>query len=146
MSQPSLRSVVAYGDRSPVVRGVKPRRGPPLPAEDPEQSGQIYGWVPRRTANLMLSTRLESVPSVSFGIGGRWQSDISNYEDNVKYARVRQNGYTLLNAFLAWEITPDVTLRANVSNITDKKYINSLYSVSYYGPPRQYALSLNWRF
>ena len=120
--------------------------GPPLPAEDPEQSGQIYGWVPRRTANLMLSTRLESVPSVSFGIGGRWQSDISNYEDNVKYARVRQNGYTLLNAFLAWEITPDVTLRANVSNITDKKYINSLYSVSYYGPPRQYALSLNWRF
>ena len=120
--------------------------GPPLPTEDPDQTGQIYGWVPRRTANLMLSTRLESVPAVSFGIGGRWQSDISNYEDNVKYARVRQNGYTLLNAFLAWEITPDVILRANVSNITDKKYINSLYSVSYYGPPRQYALSLNWRF
>ena len=120
--------------------------GPPLPAEDPNQTGQSYGWVPRRTANLMLSTRLESVPAVSFGIGGRWQSDISNYEDNVQYARVRQNGYALLNAFLAWDITPDLTLRANVSNITDKKYIQSLYSVSYYGPPRQYALSLNWRF
>ncbi len=120
--------------------------GPPLPAEDPDQTGPTYGWVPRRTANLMLSTRLQSVPTVSFGIGGHWQSDISNYEDYVKYARVRQDGYALINAFASWDITPDVTLRANVSNLTDKKYIQSLYSVSYYGPPRQYALSLDWRF
>jgi outer membrane receptor for ferric coprogen and ferric-rhodotorulic acid len=120
--------------------------GPPLPAEDPDQTGPTYGWVPRRTANLMLSTRPQSIPAVSFGIGGRWQSGISNYEDYVKYARVRQSGYAVLNAFLAWDITPDLTLRANVSNLTDKKYIQSLYSVSYYGPPRQYALSLDWRF
>jgi outer membrane receptor for ferric coprogen and ferric-rhodotorulic acid len=119
--------------------------GPPTELDDPAP-GTTYSWVPRRTANLILSTRLSSLPSVSLGFGGRWQSEISNKEDNVRYARVRQNGYTLLNAFLAWDITPDLTLRANVSNITDKKYIQSLYSVSYYGPPRQYALSLNWRF
>lgn len=119
--------------------------GPPTELDDPAP-GPTYSWVPRRTANLMLSTRLSSLPSLSFGIGGRWQSEISNKEDNARYARVRQSGYTLLNAFLAWDITPDLTLRANVSNITDKKYIQSLYSVSYYGPPRQYALSLNWRF
>ena len=119
--------------------------GPPTELDDPAP-GPTYSWVPRRTANLILSTRLSSLPSVSLGFGGRWQSEISNKEDNVRYARVRQSGYTLLNAFLAWEITPDITLRANVSNITDKKYIQSLYSVSYYGPPRQYALSLNWRF
>ena len=120
--------------------------GPPLPEADPDQTGPTYGWVPRRTANLMLSTRLQSVPALSLGIGGRWQSDISNYEDYVKYARVRQDGYAILNAFVAWDITPDLTLRANVNNITDEKYIQSLYSVSYYGPPRQYAVSLDWRF
>ena len=120
--------------------------GPPLPEADPDQTGPTYGWVPRRTANLMLSTRLQSVPALSVGIGGRWQSDISNYEDYVKYARVRQDGYAILNAFVAWDITPDLTLRANVNNITDEKYIQSLYSVSYYGPPRQYAVSLDWRF
>ncbi|WP_334178908.1 TonB-dependent siderophore receptor [Pseudoxanthomonas sp.] len=120
--------------------------GPPLPAADPDQTGPTYGWVPRRTANLMLSTRLQSVPALSFGIGGRWQSDIVNYEDYVKYARVRQDGYAILNAYAAWNITPALTLRANVNNITDEKYIQSLYSVSYYGPPRQYALSLDWRF
>ena len=120
--------------------------GPPLPEADPDQTGPTYGWVPRRTANLMLSTRLQSVPALSVGIGGRWQSDISNYEDYVKYARVRQDGYAILNAFVAWDITPGLTLRANVNNITDEKYIQSLYSVSYYGPPRQYAVSLDWRF
>ena len=119
--------------------------GPPTELDDPAP-GPTYSWVPRRTANLMLSTRLSSLPALSFGVGGRWQSGISNKEDNVDYARVRQSGYTLLNAFFAWDITPDLTLRANVNNITDKKYIQSVYSVSYYGAPRQYALSLDWRF
>ena len=113
---------------------------------DGEDGSDTYRWVPRNTANLLLSTRLSGFPALSFGAGGRWQSEVSNFESYVVSAPVRQNSYTLLNAFVAWDITPDLTLRANVSNITDKKYIQSLYSVSYYGPPRQYALSLNWRF
>lgn len=113
---------------------------------DGEDGSDTYRWVPRNTANLMLSTRLPGVPALSFGAGGRWQSEVSNFESYVTSAPVRQSGYTLLNAFVAWDITPGLTLRANVNNITDKKYIQSLYSVSYYGPPRQYALSLNWRF
>ena len=113
---------------------------------DGEEGSSTYRWVPRRTANLLLSTRLPGNPALSFGVGGRWQSEISNYESYVTSAPVRQGGYTLLNAFAAWDITPDVTLRANVNNLTDKKYIHSLYSVSYYGAPREYALSLDWRF
>jgi outer membrane receptor for ferric coprogen and ferric-rhodotorulic acid len=113
---------------------------------DGEDGSDTYRWVPRRTANLLLSTRLPGVPSVSLGAGGRWQSAISNYEDYVTSNPVRQSGYTLLNAFAAWDITSDLTLRVNVNNLTDKKYIQSLYSVSYYGPPRTYAVSLDWRF
>lgn len=119
--------------------------GPPPAADDPAP-GPVYSWVPRRTANLTLSTRLPGNPAVSFGVGGRWQSRISNKEDYVVDARVRQGGYAVLNAFAAWDIRPDVTLRANVNNLTDRKYIQSLYSVSYYGAPREYALSLDWRF
>ncbi len=113
---------------------------------DGENGSDTYSWVPRRTANLLLSTRLPGLPSVSLGAGGRWQSRISNYEDYVKTTPVRQGAYTLLNAFVAWDITPDLTLRVNVNNLTDKKYIQSLYSVSYYGPPRTTAVSLDWRF
>ncbi|MCD9030463.1 TonB-dependent siderophore receptor [Luteimonas sp. Y-2-2-4F] len=113
---------------------------------DGEDGSDTYRWVPRRTANLLLSTRLPGNPAFSFGVGGRWQGRISNFESYVTSAPVRQGGYTLLNAFAAWDIAPDLTLRANINNITDKKYIHSLYSVSYYGAPREYALSLDWRF
>lgn len=113
---------------------------------DGEDGRDTYRWVPRRTANLLLSTRLPGNPAFSVGVGGRWQSRISNFESYVTSAPVRQGGYTLFNAFAAWDIAPDLTLRANVNNIGDKKYIQSLYSVSYYGAPREYAISLDWRF
>ena len=77
---------------------------------------------------MCIRDSLQSGPALSFGIGGRWQSDIVNYEDYVKYARVRQDGYAILNAYAAWNITPALTLRANVNNITDEKYICLLYT------------------
>ncbi|MFT3762250.1 MAG: TonB-dependent siderophore receptor [Pseudoxanthomonas sp.] len=110
-----------------------------------DDGSKTYSWVPRRTSNLALSVRVPGYTALSFGIGGRWQSAMSNTDSFNGYA-VHQDGYALLNAFAAWDITPDVTLRANVDNIADKKYINSLYSVSYYGAPREYALNLSWRF
>ncbi len=110
-----------------------------------QEDGGTYTWVPRRTANLTLSTRVPSYKALSFGVAGRWQSKISNPDDYTA-ALVRQGSYTALNAFAAWDVRPNVTLRANVANITDKKYINGLYTIGYYGPPRNYSLRLDWRF
>lgn len=112
---------------------------------DGDDGSNTYSWVPRRTANLMLSMRVPSHTALSFGVGGRWQSEISNTDSYSGYL-VRQGAYTVLNAFAAWDVRPDVTVRANVGNLTDRKYINSLYSVSYYGAPREYSVTLNWRF
>ena len=110
-----------------------------------QEDGGTYTWVPRRTANLTLSTRVPSYKALSFGVAGRWQSKISKPDDYTA-ALVRQGSYTMLNAFAAWDVRPNVTLRANVANITDKKYINGLYTIGYYGPPRNYSLRLDWRF
>ncbi len=41
---------------------------------------------------------------------------------------------------------PKTTLRFNVNNITDEKYINTLRYAGYYGAPRSYQLSLNHQF
>ena len=59
---------------------------------------------------------------------------------------VRQGSYAVLNAFVAWDVLPNATIRANVNNLTDKKYINSLYQIGYYGAPSNYQLSFDWRF
>ncbi len=54
--------------------------------------------------------------------------------------------YALFNAYAAWNFRPNMSVRANVRNITDETFINSLYDISYYGTPRNYSVSLDWRF
>ncbi|HUH56555.1 MAG TPA: TonB-dependent siderophore receptor [Rhodanobacter sp.] len=109
-----------------------------------QDGDDTYRWVPRRTANLMLSAHLPSYMPLSFGIGGRWQSAISNVETSG--FAVRQDSYAVLNGFVAWDFRPDATLRFNVKNITSEKYINTLRYSGFYGAPRNYMLSLDWRF
>lgn len=103
-----------------------------------------YPWVPRRTANLLLGAHLPGYRAISLGIGGRWQSGISNTESSG--FTVRQESYAVLNGFLAWQFLPDATVRLNVRNLGNEKYINTLRYSGYYGAPRSYTLSLDWRF
>lgn len=110
-----------------------------------QDDGKTYPWVPRHMVNLTLATRLPSLPTVSMGLSGRWQSSTSN-ADTYSGFTVRQDSYAVLNAFAAWELMPGLTLRGNVNNIGNHKYINSLYIASYYAAPRSYTASLNWRF
>lgn len=109
-----------------------------------QDGDDTYRWVPRRTANLMFSGRLPAYTALSYGLGGRWQSDIANVESNGY--TVRQGSYAVLNGFVAWDFVPKASLRLNINNIGDEKYINTLRYSGYYGAPRNYTLSLNWRF
>ncbi|QBK03453.1 TonB-dependent siderophore receptor [Hylemonella gracilis] len=111
---------------------------------DGEDGDDTYSWVPRRTANLIVSTRLPSYTAVTLGAGGRWQSEISNVESNGY--TVRQDSYAVLNAFAAWRVVPSTTVRFNVKNLTDEKYINTLRYSGHYGEPRNYQISLNHQF
>src|SRR5690606_21159612 len=103
-----------------------------------------YPWVPRRTANLMLTGRPAGLDELTWGIGGRWQSSVWNTESSG--FDVRQGSYAVLNGFVAWDFLPNATVRLNVNNIGDEKYINTLRYSGYYGAPRNYTLSMNWRF
>ena len=103
-----------------------------------------YPWVPRRTANLLLSGRLPGYSTLSWGLGGRWQSDIFNIESSG--FTVRQGSYAVLSGFVGWDFRENASLRLNVNNLGDEKYINTLRYSGYYGAPRNYTLSLNWKF
>jgi outer membrane receptor for ferric coprogen and ferric-rhodotorulic acid len=108
------------------------------------EGDDTYRWVPRRTANLLLSAHLPMYTQLSYGIGGRWQSDISNVESSG--FTVRQDDYAVLNAFVAWEFMPNATVQLNADNLTNEKYINTLRYSGYYGAPANYTASLNWKF
>jgi len=133
-----LEAVGKLGDNLDLVVGYTALKLDGLNGSD------TYSWVPRRTANLLLSGRLPAYEALSLGVGGRWQSVISNVESSGY--RVRQDSYAVLNAFAAWDFLPNATLQFNANNITGEKYINTLRYSGYYGAPRNYTLSLNWRF
>lgn len=112
---------------------------------DGAEGSDSYPWVPRRTANLALSAKLPSLPALRLGVSGRWQSETANMDDGG-IALIRQDAYAVANVFGEWNFNDKVSLRANIDNVADKKYLTSLYYVGYYGAPRNYTLSLNLKF
>ncbi|SHH71820.1 TonB-dependent siderophore receptor [Massilia sp. CF038] len=99
----------------------------------------IYEWIPRTVVNFKFDTKFASIPQLKAGIGGRWQSDTS------KTGGARQDAYFMANMFASYEVTDKATLRLNINNITDKKYIGGLSNGAIYGAPRTAALTLDYQ-
>ncbi|RIY34261.1 TonB-dependent siderophore receptor [Psittacicella gerlachiana] len=67
------------------------------------------------------------------------------------YQNIRQGGYTLWNADVAYQATENLTLSVNFNNILDKKYwVNNRVRVNgannFYGEPRNVQFNLNYTF
>jgi outer-membrane receptor for ferric coprogen and ferric-rhodotorulic acid len=99
----------------------------------------IYEWVPRNTLNFRVDSRVPMLPALRLGLGGRWQSDVS------KIGSVKQGSYLVANAFAAYELNKDATLRLNINNLLDKKYVGGLVYGAIYGAPRSTAISLEYK-
>lgn len=99
----------------------------------------IYEWVPRTIVSLRADTRLPGLPQLKFGAGLRWQSDI------FKSAGARQDAYLLVNTFAAYELTRSATVRLNIDNLTDEKYLRTVQYGAIYGAPRQFSVSLEYK-
>ncbi|MFN3986389.1 MAG: TonB-dependent siderophore receptor [Rhodocyclaceae bacterium] len=99
----------------------------------------IYEWVPRTTVNFKLDTRVAALPDLRLGIGGRWQSDVR------KDGGAKQDAYLVAHAFAAYRLTDDATLRLNVNNLFDKKYVGGLAYGAIYGAPRNASITLEYR-
>ena len=110
-----------------------------------EDGGDVYPWVPRKSANLWITAKLPGYQALEFGIGGRWQSDVFNV-DTSSGGAVRQGSYAVLNAFARWNLNEHLSLRVNADNLTDEKYLTSLYNVGYYAAPAQYRVAVGYRF
>lgn len=105
----------------------------------------IYPWVPRKSVNLAIVGTPPGPLPLRLGISGRWQSAISTF-DGYTPVRIDQPAYATLNAFARWEVTRRADLQVNIHNLTDRKYLTSLYQVGYYAAPRNFEISLAYRF
>ncbi|WP_417760950.1 TonB-dependent siderophore receptor [Shewanella sp.] len=110
-----------------------------------EHGAKSHAWVPNTVVNFSLQHTLAAMPELTVGLSGKWQSDISKIESYTGY-KVRQDSYAKLNLFAAWNVFDNTTIKLNVDNLTNEKYITSLWEIGYYGAPREYKLSLDYRF
>lgn len=99
----------------------------------------IYEWIPRTIVSLRADTRLPGLARLKLGAGLRWQSDI------FKTGAVRQDSYLLVNSFAAYELTKAATVRLNLDNLTDEKYLRTVQYGAIYGAPRQFSLALEYK-
>ena len=103
---------------------------------------QANTYTPRQLFKLSSTYRLNKLK-----LGGalNWQDKI--YRVNNLGGETTQGGYALLDLMARYDYSKQFYTALNINNVTDKKYINSLYwEQGYYGAPRSFVLSAGLKY
>ena len=107
--------------------------------------GESLSNFPERTANLQLSYQ----PTPKFNVGGavRYSSEkYSGSPEGIAATSIKVPDYTVFDLFASYKLTEQLNARLNIGNVTDEKYIASLYEIGFYGAPRNYTLGVDYKF
>lgn len=111
-----------------------------------DASGQdARTFIPRQTLRLAASYRPAALAKLKVGASATWQDDIER--DQGGGITTRQDAYALLNLMARYDLTRQLSATVNVNNVTDEKYLTSLYwAQGYYGAPRNASVTLAWAY
>ncbi|MDO3383642.1 TonB-dependent siderophore receptor [Gilvimarinus algae] len=107
---------------------------------------------PRKLLNLFTKYELDAwVNGLSIGAGVNWEDE--NYTDATNPVtgdaeRLTQEAFTLVRLMANYEFSDQLSVQFNINNALDETYYSQIgfYSQLAYGAPRDYELSLNYRF
>jgi outer-membrane receptor for ferric coprogen and ferric-rhodotorulic acid len=108
-------------------------------------------YVPRDMFRLSSTVLIPQVEGLKLGAQLSWQGDIERAQGELDFNGEeiisRQQSYALLGLMASYAWNPHWTLAANIENVTNEKYLTSLYwSQGYYGAPRNGSLTLRYDF
>lgn len=109
------------------------------------QNGSELNWTPDVSGNFWTTYRLP------FGLtlgGGLQHSGASRVSLNNTSA-AELPAYTIVNAMASYEVNRQLTLRLNLTNVSDRLYaraINNNSNRAYFGDPRAFLFSADYRF
>jgi len=101
-------------------------------------------FVPRRT--FKLGTRFEPRHAPKLELGGtlRW---VGGMHLDTPLGTIRQPRFEVLSAYARYAFSDRLELAVNVDNLTDEKYLTSLYwDQAFYAAPRSAAISARLRY
>ncbi|HSC66375.1 MAG TPA: TonB-dependent receptor [Cellvibrio sp.] len=98
-------------------------------------------FIPSQQFKLATAYHLAAVPELRVGAGINWQKEIYYGDTRV------QGGYALVDLFVQYALTSNLTLALNANNVTDEKYLLSpQWGQANYGAPRNITGSISWRY
>nr|WP_241015511.1 TonB-dependent receptor [Pseudomonas frederiksbergensis] len=113
--------------------------------EDPTNEGKVFSqWTPKHMLRVWSDYQFSGDWSrVSTGLGFTAQSHTLGYERTYQVP-----GYTVWNARLGYQLTPEISLALNANNLFDKHYYmagyNQLNGNNNFGDPRNLMFSVKY--
>ena len=108
-----------------------------------EQDQPVRTFVPRSTGRLNIAWSPVTLPALKLGASGQYQSRM--YLEPLggvstttgQQVRITQDGYATLDLMARYDLTPRVSVSANVRNVANAKALSALnYDQGYYNAPR----------
>ena len=97
-------------------------------------------YSPKHMLRASTTYRIPGLEQLKVGASMSWQ-------DETRNGIAEQDAYGLVNLMASYEIDRNWTLSANLNNLTDEKYLTSLYwSQAYYGAPRNASMTVSWNY
>jgi len=107
----------------------------------------VRTYTPRRLLRLAATYRLPFVDKLKIGANLSHQGDVYAMAGSDE---LRQKAYTLIGLTARYDISKQLSVSATLRNLTDEKYLSSLYWGSYgqgyYGAPRNGSIALAWTY
>ncbi|MGP0170427.1 TonB-dependent siderophore receptor [Pseudomonas sp. NCHU5208] len=97
-------------------------------------------YSPKHMVKAAATYRVPGLEKLKVGGAMRWQSDIRN-------GIAEQDAYGLVDLMASYDIDRNWSVSANLNNVTNEKYLTSLYwTQAYYGAPRNVSATLTWKY
>ena len=97
-------------------------------------------YSPKHMLRASSTYRIPGLEQLKVGASMSWQDDVRN-------GIAEQDAYALVNLMASYEIDRNWTVSANLNNLTDEKYLSSLYwTQAYYGAPRNASMTVSWNY
>ncbi|WP_437612279.1 TonB-dependent receptor domain-containing protein, partial [Erwinia sp. V71] len=109
---------------------------------------RVNAQLPQTSLKLFSSYNVPMLPDLTLGGGVNWQNrtylDVAGPSGATE--RIYQKSNQLASLFARYQVTPQMTVQANVNNLFDRTYYTYLGGYLVYGEPRSYSVSVSYAF
>jgi outer membrane receptor for ferric coprogen and ferric-rhodotorulic acid len=107
--------------------------------KDPDSNDDVRTYIPSKTFNLGTRYTIAAVPGLQMGATVKWDDDVYLETDN---GVIRSDAHAAVSGFVSYSFLERYDVRLNGFNLTDEKYLASLYwEQAFYAPPVNWSVT-----